>query len=47
MKAPAVVFVEPGRIEIREMELPPVGPEQVGIRTVVLRESAKAPSGGR
>jgi 2-desacetyl-2-hydroxyethyl bacteriochlorophyllide A dehydrogenase len=34
MKAPAVVFVEPGRLEIREMELPPVGPGQVGIRTV-------------
>jgi 2-desacetyl-2-hydroxyethyl bacteriochlorophyllide A dehydrogenase len=33
MKAPAVVFVEPKRIEIREMELPPVGPDQVGIRT--------------
>ncbi|HEV8563650.1 MAG TPA: zinc-binding alcohol dehydrogenase [Actinomycetota bacterium] len=33
MKAPAVVFVEPKRVEIREMELPPVGPDDVGIRT--------------
>ena len=34
MKAPAVVFVEPGRLEIREMELPEPGPTQIGIRTV-------------
>ncbi|MFB3739329.1 MAG: zinc-binding dehydrogenase, partial [Candidatus Velamenicoccus archaeovorus] len=34
MKAPAVVFVEPGRVEIREMVLPEVGPSQIGIRTV-------------
>lgn len=34
MKAPAVVFPEPKRIEIREMELPDVGPGQVGIRTM-------------
>jgi 3-hydroxyethyl bacteriochlorophyllide a dehydrogenase len=34
MKAPAVVFVEPGRMEIREMELPEPGPGQIGIRTV-------------
>lgn len=34
MKAPAVVFAEPKRIEIREMEYPEVGPDQVGIRTV-------------
>lgn len=34
MKAPAVVFVEPRRIEIREMALPGVGPSQIGIRTV-------------
>ena len=33
MKAPAVVFPEPKRVEIREMELPEVGPGQVGIRT--------------
>ena len=34
MKAPAVVFVEPRRLEIREMELPEPGPTQIGIRTV-------------
>lgn len=34
MKAPAVVFVEPHRVEIRQMELPPVGAGQVGVRTV-------------
>jgi 2-desacetyl-2-hydroxyethyl bacteriochlorophyllide A dehydrogenase len=34
MKAPAVVFAEPKRVEIREMELPEPGPGQVGIRTV-------------
>ncbi|MGH2539027.1 MAG: zinc-dependent alcohol dehydrogenase [Actinomycetota bacterium] len=34
MKAPAVVFVEPGRLEIRKMELPEPGPAQIGIRTV-------------
>jgi 2-desacetyl-2-hydroxyethyl bacteriochlorophyllide A dehydrogenase len=34
MKAPAVVFVEPRRMEIREMVLPEVGPSQIGIRTV-------------
>ena len=33
MKAPAVVFPEPKRIEVRDMELPEVGPDQVGIRT--------------
>jgi 2-desacetyl-2-hydroxyethyl bacteriochlorophyllide A dehydrogenase len=33
MKAPAVVFPEPKRIEVRDMELPDVGPGQVGIRT--------------
>jgi 3-hydroxyethyl bacteriochlorophyllide a dehydrogenase len=33
MKAPAVVFAEPKRVEIREMELPDPGPRQVGIRT--------------
>ena len=33
MKAPAVVFPEPKRVEIREMELPEVGPGQIGIRT--------------
>lgn len=33
MKAPAVVFAEPKRVEIREMDYPDVGPEQVGIRT--------------
>jgi 2-desacetyl-2-hydroxyethyl bacteriochlorophyllide A dehydrogenase len=34
MKAPAVVFVEPKRMEIREMEVPEPGPDQIGIRTV-------------
>lgn len=34
MKAPAVVFPEPKRVEIREMELPDPGPGEVGIRTV-------------
>ena len=34
MKAPAVVFVEPKRMEIREMDLPEPGPQQIGIRTV-------------
>jgi 2-desacetyl-2-hydroxyethyl bacteriochlorophyllide A dehydrogenase len=33
MKAPAVVFPEPKRVEVREMEHPAVGPRQVGIRT--------------
>jgi 2-desacetyl-2-hydroxyethyl bacteriochlorophyllide A dehydrogenase len=33
MEAPAVVFPEPKRVEIREMELPEVGSTQVGIRT--------------
>lgn len=33
MKAPAVVFPAPKRVEVREMELPDVGPRQVGIRT--------------
>ena len=34
MRAPAVVFPEPNRVEVREMELPEVGDRQVGIRTV-------------
>jgi 2-desacetyl-2-hydroxyethyl bacteriochlorophyllide A dehydrogenase len=34
MKAPAVVFEEPGRLEIREMELPEPAPGQIGVRTV-------------
>lgn len=34
MRAPAVVFLEPERVEIREMDYPAVGPDQVGIRTV-------------
>lgn len=34
MKAPAVVFAEPKRVEIREMLYPDIGPGQVGIRTV-------------
>ena len=34
MKAPAVVFVEPKRMEIRDMELPEPGPAQIGIKTV-------------
>jgi 3-hydroxyethyl bacteriochlorophyllide a dehydrogenase len=33
VKTPAVVFPEPNRVEVREMEVPPVGPDQVGIRT--------------
>jgi hypothetical protein len=33
MKAPAVVFVEPRKMEIREMTLPDVGPSQIGIKT--------------
>lgn len=33
MKAPAVVFAEPKRVEIREMEIPEPGPGQVGVRT--------------
>jgi 2-desacetyl-2-hydroxyethyl bacteriochlorophyllide A dehydrogenase len=34
MKTQAVVFPEPNRVEIREMETPGPGPDQVGIRTV-------------
>jgi 2-desacetyl-2-hydroxyethyl bacteriochlorophyllide A dehydrogenase len=34
MQAPAVVFPGPERVEIREMELPEPGPDQVGVRTV-------------
>jgi 2-desacetyl-2-hydroxyethyl bacteriochlorophyllide A dehydrogenase len=34
MKTPAVVFAEPGRVEIRDMEVAGPGPGQVGIRTV-------------
>jgi hypothetical protein len=34
MKAPAVVFAEPKRIEIREMAYPEVGAGQLSIRTV-------------
>ena len=34
MKAPAVVFVEPFKMEIREMDLLEPGPTQIGIRTV-------------
>jgi bacteriochlorophyllide a dehydrogenase len=33
VKAPAVVFAEPNRMEVREMELPDPGPRQIGIRT--------------
>src|SRR5438093_4686770 len=33
MKAPAVVFVGPNKVEIREMELVDVGPKQIGVRT--------------
>jgi 2-desacetyl-2-hydroxyethyl bacteriochlorophyllide A dehydrogenase len=33
VKTPAVVFPEPKRVEVREMEVVPVGPGQVGIRT--------------
>ena len=34
MKAPAVVFPGPGRVEIREMALPEPGPGQVGVQTM-------------
>lgn len=34
MKAPAVVFPSPGRVEIREMAVPEPGPGQVGVRTM-------------
>lgn len=34
MKTQAVVFVEPNRVEIREMETPDPGPGQIGIKTV-------------
>src|SRR5687768_4317942 len=34
MKASAVVFPEPKRVEIREMEVPDPAPGEVGIRTV-------------
>lgn len=33
MKTHAVVFPEPKRVEIREMQVPEIGPDQVGIRT--------------
>jgi 2-desacetyl-2-hydroxyethyl bacteriochlorophyllide A dehydrogenase len=33
MKAPAVVFPEPGRVEIWNMEVPEPGPEEVRVRT--------------
>ena len=33
MKTHAVVFPEPKRVEVREMDVPDVAPEQVGIRT--------------
>lgn len=33
MKAPAVVFPEPNRVEVREMDLPDPGPGELGIRT--------------
>jgi 2-desacetyl-2-hydroxyethyl bacteriochlorophyllide A dehydrogenase len=33
MKAPAVVFVEPKRMEISDLEVPEIGSDQVGIRT--------------
>ena len=33
MKAPAVVFPEPGKVEIWEMEVPEPGPDQVRVRT--------------
>ena len=34
MKTQAVVFPEPNRVEIRDMETPDPEPDQVGIRTV-------------
>jgi 2-desacetyl-2-hydroxyethyl bacteriochlorophyllide A dehydrogenase len=34
MKTPAVVFPEPGRVEIREMTVPDPGPNEVRVRTV-------------
>src|SRR5262245_26213104 len=33
MKTPAVVFAEPGRVEIWDMQVPELGPEQVRVRT--------------
>ena len=33
-KAPAIVFVEPDRVEIWNMELATPGPGDVGVRTV-------------
>jgi bacteriochlorophyllide a dehydrogenase len=33
VKTPAVVFPEPKRVEVREMDVRPVGPGQIGIRT--------------
>jgi 2-desacetyl-2-hydroxyethyl bacteriochlorophyllide A dehydrogenase len=33
MKAPAVVFPEPGRVEIWDMEVPEPGPDEVRVRT--------------
>jgi 2-desacetyl-2-hydroxyethyl bacteriochlorophyllide A dehydrogenase len=34
VKTQAVVFVEPKRVELRELDVPELGPAQVGIRTV-------------
>ncbi len=34
MKTPAVVFAEPGRVEIREMVVREPGPGEVGVRTL-------------
>jgi len=46
MKAPAVVFVEPRRMEIREMTLPEVARRRSASRPST-RASVRAPSGGR
>jgi 2-desacetyl-2-hydroxyethyl bacteriochlorophyllide A dehydrogenase len=33
VRAPAIVFAEPGRVEIRQVQLPEPGPDDVGVRT--------------
>ncbi len=33
VRAPAIVFAEPGRVEIRRADIPDVGPDEVGVRT--------------
>src|SRR6266487_4008286 len=33
VRAAAIVFAEPGRVEIRPVDIPDVGPDEVGVRT--------------